>query len=379
MQSVRAGAALSLLVTSAWAPGGSRAVDAEKRFHGGRWRVKLDFSSNINPVPPVSLVDEALKKCVEEKVHLRYPDYNYGALRETLAGFYGVDARSIIPCNGAAEALVLALAAFRPRRVLLVVPSYGEWEIRSAAVALGARVETVMMRRGAVSFSSPLDALGGECGRDDVIVLCNPHNPTGAVVGRDRLLDALGGLGCRVVVDEAYAELTPGYPVELPRDAPGNIVFVRSMTKWMGIPGLRLGFLYASDKSVLERIEMLRQPWNVNSLAECLALKLLVENKNELTGSIKEARSLIKREGPRLARMLGDIGLNVYSSSTCFLLVEKQGADFTVINEKLVREHGIAIRPCTGFTGLGKNYARIAVRRRLENQALVKCLAQALE
>ncbi len=353
---------------------------SEERFHGGKWRVRLDFSSNMNPVAPLNLVDNALRRCVEEKAYLRYPDYTYNGLREALASFYNIDAHSIIPCNGAAEALVLALAALKPRRVLLIVPSYGEWEIRSAAIALGARVESFMMRKGTVSFGFPLDALVEEdCRGDDVVVICNPHNPTGAVIGRDRLLNALGGLECRVIVDEAYAELTPGYPVEMPRDAPGNIVFIRSMTKWMSIPGLRLGFLYTSDRSVLERIDMLRQPWNVNSLAECLALKLLVDNKNELMESIEEARSLVAREGPRLARMLGEIGLNVYASSTCFLLVEKHGVDFAVVNEELVRKHGIAIRPCIGFTGLGKNYARIAVRRRLENQALVNSLARVLE
>jgi len=341
------------------------------RVHGGARWARLDFSANINPLAPPEEARNALTRCVGGGVLDSYPDYEYRGLREAIAGFYGVEPSHVIPTAGASEAINLAVVAVRPRRIVVLEPSYGEYE--DLAGVLGAEYVPVYYRRVGDSFEADLTLLEPFCGDPrTLIVVTNPSNPLGIYVDRRVLADFVDGCRAWVLLDEAYAELCDTCPIDV-GGVPSNAVVVRSFTKWLGFPGLRAGFLYSGSRELVRRIDVLRPPWNVNALAECVIVDML--GGGGLRKFIEASREYIRVERGRLANALRGLGLRVFNSVTNFLLVEAgRGAELV---EGLARL-GIAVRGCASFKGLGPSYIRVAVRRREENDELLRALRSLL-
>ncbi|MEL9939623.1 MAG: aminotransferase class I/II-fold pyridoxal phosphate-dependent enzyme [Ignisphaera sp.] len=339
------------------------------RIHGGDREARIDFSSNLNPLGPPKTVLEILATCFSQRVLEKYPDYTYRDLKRSLARFYRCKEEYIVPTAGAGEAINLAVIASKARRVYVLEPSYGEYEDLSKA--LGLEYRPIFYRRTSDGFHIDLSDLQKPCSdRDGLIVITNPSNPLGLYIDRERLFSYLSNCSARSLVDEAYIELCSRCPIEVGGEIPKNIVVVRSLTKWLSLPGLRLGFLYTNDIDLLERVEALRQPWNVNSLAECLGKNISVYEQ-ELKSFIQRSREYIDSERERVRKILESLGAKVFESVTNFLLIKIDGGRQIV--EKL-REMGLALRDCSSFRGLDSNYIRIAIRSPRENNELVEAL-----
>jgi threonine-phosphate decarboxylase len=229
--------------------------------HGGAPAGWLDLSANLNPLGPPA----AVRAAIAAAAYATYADLDPAPAIERLARDSAVDAERIIVTAGATEGLrLVATRLLRPGgRLLIVGPTYGEY--RRLGHLAGATTREV--RAEPPRFDPPIDAVVAEIGafRPTVVVVCDPNNPTGRSVGADgwrRLLDAAGE--AHVLVDESFAPFR-AIGTDLPL-GDARIVVVRSLTKVLGIPGVRAGFIVAPPDLAVT-LRSLIDPWSVGSHA----------------------------------------------------------------------------------------------------------------
>lgn len=349
------------------------------RLHGGRPPAGvLDFSTPLNPLgPPPTL--KRLVETIAVDASLRYPDYEYKAFKEAVSAYYGVDADRVIPLNGAAEAIQLALLALKPKHLISVEPTFGDhgYTVKS----LGIQWVTVPLALEGDGYTLDPSLPCGVSRRlreGSILLLSNPNNPTGSLAPPsiiEEIADCLeNGL---VLLDEAFIELSPG-GASLLGSAPGNVVVVRSLTKTLALPGLRVGFAHAEDARIAALLDSARQPWNVNTLAATVAVEALTTHRLEVENHVAAGLRLVESEIPWLEGRLKSIGVEVYGSHAPFILIKHEGASHPVLQAELNRR-GVHVRDAGSFTYLTPQHSRVSVRSRGENQVLVEALAGALE
>ena len=346
------------------------------RVHGGGiWDV-LDFSVNTNPLGPPKILEEEVARCCKAGVYGAYPDSNYTGLKEAIAYFHSLDEDLLVACNGASEALNLALIALKPRNLLVVSPSYGDYDLLCEGIE--AKCRHLVMREVDGIFKFDAGQVVEEVkGLDAVtVVVTNPNNPTGLVVDEEVLIGLAEELDGEawLILDEVYAELSVhrgllGRGLE-------NVVVVRSFTKVFGTPGLRLGFAYTASKKLLRRMEAIRPTWNISSIAEATFRKILVEAKEELWSFIRRSSQYIAEERIRLMQLLSRLGCRVYGSEANFLLLKHPWIDSRILRDELLRRYRIHVRSAHTFRGLTRFHIRVAVRKRDENELLVRAFEE---
>ncbi len=348
-----------------------------KRFHGGGVSGVIDFSVNTNPLGPPPVVEESIAWCIRRRVYTLYPDSNYEELRRAISLYYDVEPEYIIPCNGASEALSLAIMVLRPRTLVVVQPSYGDYDLLCRA--LNIKCVDFYMDEADSTFSLNVENLVDTVRslEDPLLVLTNPNNPTGLVIEPrviEQIISDLDGKAW-ILLDEVYSELS-GYKGFLGRSDLSSIVVARSFTKTFSIPGLRVGLLYSPNTEVVRRIDMARPTWNISSIAECVLRRILLDYKHELWEFIDYSRGYIVEEKHFLIDSLRSLGYKVYDSKTNFMLLRHDWIDATSLRDTLLDKHGILVRPAHTFKGLTRYHTRVSVKRRRENELLVKALGE---
>jgi histidinol-phosphate aminotransferase len=298
----------------------------------------FDFSVNTNPLGPAPSVLEAL----ESTDWTRYPGDDEAPLRRGLALQAGVRPDQVALGNGSAELLwLIALSVMRPGdRVAVLGPTFGEYA--RAARVVGADV---------------LEARTlAELAAARAVFVCNPNNPTGALLPRRDVQQLLLAPPDRLVVlDEAYASfvgeqrwrsepLLPEHP---------NLVILRSLTKDHALPGLRLGYLLASA-DLAGAVESVRPPWSVNAGALRAGLATL---EPAAAAHVERAQALVATSREILTAGFRKLGYPVQPSAANFVLV--QVGDAPTFRRALL-PHGMVLRDCTSF-GLPE-HVRIACR-----------------
>lgn len=323
----------------------------------------LDFSQNINPLgaPPGAL--QAARRALYEESG-RYPDLDYTGLRGALAEYLGVTAERVVPTNGGAEALFLAAAAAGEGRALVLEPTFSEYA--AAARASGAEVVRRLARRAGDGFGfdpAALDDLDGV----SLVFLCNPNNPTGDALRRGEVLgvaELVGEAGAVLVVDEAFADFTPG--VSVAASVHEGMWVARSLTKFFGIPGLRLGCLICDDPG---RVRALQPSWPVNAVAAA-AGTAAAGDRGFADTSVAEVTRLRRDLFGALDALEG---LEPFPGAANFLLVRgPEGLAGRLAGR------GVLVRGCGPFEGLGPEYFRVAVRGEAENGRLVAAIREEL-
>jgi len=323
----------------------------------------LDFSANINPYGP----DEAVREAVAGVPLDRYPDRQCLALGSALQEFLGVSGDCILPANGVSELIWLtALAFVRPGdRVLVLGPTYCEYA--RAAKLMGARI-TIWAAREEADFVLEPAAVGGHLKalRPRLAFVCNPNNPTGAVLGPDVIGDwAREHPRTLFVVDEAYLPFAAGLDSALDCST-DNVLVLRSMTKDFALAGLRLGYAVGAER-LITALRRAQPPWSVNALAQAAGVAAL-RNPAHRQLSL-ERLALAKQE---LVHGLTGLGLAPVPSAMHFFLVPCDGAAF----RQALLERGMLVRDCASF-GLPA-YVRIATRRPEENERLLAAVREVI-
>lgn len=256
---------------------GGNLREAARRF-GRPAEQWLDLSTGINPRPyPVP--------ALAANAWHRLPEVDPGFV-EAAQDYYR--APRMLPVAGT-QAAIQSLPRLRPRtRVIVAAPSYAEHAHR-------------WMQAGHSVWEVPYDRLEQNIDEADVVLVCNPNNPTGAMVAPEILLDwgtRLAARGGWLVVDEAFGDVSPQSSVAGWTHLPGMIV-LRSVGKFFGLAGLRLGFVAAEEKLLAQLAECIG-PWSVSGPAQDIGSAALRDR--EWQGA---TRMQLSQSGERLHRLLG--------------------------------------------------------------------------
>jgi len=328
----------------------------------------LDFSANINPLGPPEWLRPVISGTIGSLVH--YPDPEATGVIKSAAARYDISEKEILAGNGSTELLYLVPRACGAKRAVIPVPAYADYE-RSCGLA-GIPVKKIFLsaeRR----FKPDTDFLGAVLEGNDLVLLGRPNNPTGVSWDAERVRElAVRNPSVTFVADEAFADFVEGMD-RLVQRRPKNLIVLLSLTKFFAVPGLRLG-LVAADAGLIERIRGLMPPWSVNTLAQAVGDRALLD-----IDYAERTRSFVKAARERLSAGLDSLGrLTVYPGEANFLLVRiESGPDASVIAEKLLAR-GIAIRVCDNFDGLDGRFFRVAVRTEAENARLCDALSEVL-
>ncbi len=334
----------------------------------------LDFSASINPLGPPAGVWPAMEAAFRRVGH--YPDTACTELRLLLAEKHGLLPAQVAVGNGSTELihLIPRLGRFGSRRALLVAPTFSEYG--HALELAGWSYDYLFLFPEEGFHLDPVrvrDALGRGY---DLLYLCNPGNPTGRLYTRDEVasLGALcSGAGTLCVVDEAFMDFREEVSMVPFLAGDDRFLILRSMTKFYGFPGIRLGYALGSAGTIAE-LEHLRPPWSVGTLAQAAGVASLADRDYG-----ERSRQLVGAERERLRRGLAEIpGLDVYPGAANYLLAEiTSGVTARELGERLLGER-ILVRACGNFAGLGESFFRVAVRGRGENERLLRSIAGAL-
>jgi histidinol-phosphate aminotransferase len=318
--------------------------------------IKLD--ANENPYGPSPRALEALAAC--NSYHI-YPDPEQRRLREALGAYIGYDPSWLVAGSGSDELIDLLVRLFVAPGEAIVnfPPTFGMYPF--LADVLGARVLNVQRRD---DFTLDLPAAVKAASQAQLIFAVSPNNPSATLLSRAEL-DALLATGKPVAVDEAYAEFSGETFVPLVRQH-ANLIVLRTLSKWAGLAGLRLGFMVA-DPALIDITLRIKQPYNVNVAAEAAALASL-EDLEYLQTKI----NAIVRERERLEASLRALtGVEVTPSSSNFVLCRLVDADAGLARERLA-EQGILVRYFD--TPLLRNHLRISAGRPSDTDAVVRAL-----
>jgi histidinol-phosphate aminotransferase len=337
-------------------------IEEVEREYGVSDSIKL--ASNENSLGPSPKAIAALREGAAA-VHL-YPDGGAYYLRRALAERLGVGADWVLFGNGSNELIELAVRAFVHEGDEAVVAEHAFVIYAMAVQAQGGRTTVVPAR----DYGHDLDAMAAAvstCTR--MVFLANPNNPTGTVFRRREWERFLAAVPPEVIIvmDEAYAEYVDDdeYPDSIASLAENRpILVLRTFSKIYGLAGLRIGYGVA-DPAVLDVMNRLRAPFNVNALAQCAAQAALADEEH-----LARTRRM-NREGMRqMEAGLAAMGIEFVPSSANFVLMRI--GEVARVYEELLRR-GVIVRP-VGIYGL-PDHIRVTIGTREENERFLRALA----
>lgn len=337
--------------------------------HGGdiyRNQVDIDYSVNTNPLGPPERVLEVLRTQAGQIVH--YPDMYCEQLRRKIAEYEQVSENEILCGNGAAELIYGAVQAVRPRRALLAVPSFAEYEL--ALLTVGAKCDYYDCKEE-MGFKIQEDFLERVTDEMDMVFLCNPGNPTGETIEKElliQILDRCKKYQVMVILDECFIDFLQDqkeYEMTVYRKRYPNLLIVKAFTKIFCMPGLRLGYMIGTDQSVLQQIRKMLQPWNVSVLAQLCGIEALTECENYLA----DTKKFLWKEKEKIIEKLCEKKFAVYGSKANYIFFR----GIEGLYEKALKER-MLIRDCGNYRGLSDGYYRVAVRSQKENERLIAWL-----
>jgi histidinol-phosphate aminotransferase len=318
--------------------------------------IKLD--ANENPYGPSPKVLAAL--AAARNYHI-YPDPEQRRTREAFGRYVGYGPEWVLAGAGSDELIEIAVRLFVPpgEAILNFPPTFSMYPF--LADVLAGRVINVERR---ADYSIDLGAALAAASKSRLIFTVSPNNPTGTCLSRAEL-DTLLATGVPLVVDEAYAEFSGESFAGLVRHHP-NLLVLRTLSKWAGLAGLRIGFMIMHP-SLVEIGLRVKQPYSVNVAAETATLASF-----EDLPVLQERVTAIVAERERMAELLSALpGFEVTPSRGNFLLCRLSGVDAKEVHAELLAK-GIMVRHFD--TPLLRNHLRISVGRPEQTDTLLAAL-----
>lgn len=345
-------------------------------LHGGFWRYDFqDFSYLYNLFfPPPSLVHE-LRVNVSSLLG-QYPS----AQREIaglLAHWTGLEPNCLAVGNGASEIIAILKKDF-VKKIAIPIPTFNEYETHLS------RDQIEYFLCSPEDFCIDVDAYARAVERSgcNVALIINPNNPTAQYLEPAKieyLLKRLSMLDL-ILLDESFIDFVSLDPMTSMTSRLGefkNLVILKSLSKNLGIPGLRLGYAASSNRKLIERIRTSLSVWNVNSFAEYF-LEVLTKYRSDYTAScIKtiEARDYFYEKLSSIP------GIKSFAPQSNFVFVRlDNGMDGRMLKERLFLDSNILIKDCSNKTGLESgHYVRFSVRRKEETDLFIPSFQRALK
>jgi histidinol-phosphate aminotransferase len=328
----------------------------------------IKLASNENPLGPSPRAMQAIREAIEE-LH-RYPNGGSYNLCENLSKRFDINSENIVLGNGSDDIIaMLARVLLQPGdEAVLPRPTFLFYEIMIRCS--GAVPVEVPLNGTRTNLEGMLESISP---KTRLIILTNPHNPTGSLITRNALENFIAALPTDVVlvIDEAYIEFVrdPDCPNSIDYLDSGKLVVgLRTFSKAYGLAGLRIGYgimpPYLAD--LLNRV---RQPFNVNSLAQAAAIAAL---KDE--GFLKETVKLVSDELDFMYAALENLGIEYCKSQANFVLI-RVGKSANEVFEDLLKQ-GVIVRSMTSYGY--PDCIRVNVGRHDENVRMLEALKAVL-
>ena len=329
----------------------------------------VKLASNENPLGASPKAVAAARAALDEIA--LYPDGNGFALKDALAQRYGVAHDRIVLGNGSNDLLELAARAFLTVGDRAVHSDHAFAVYALATQAVGASGVSVP----ATNFGHDLDAMrtAAVAQGAKMMFIANPNNPTGTFLTGDALLAMLHALPANVLVvlDEAYNEYLPEEcrydSVAWLKEFP-NLVVSRTFSKAYGLAGLRVGYAFA-DAQVADMMNRVRQPFNVNSVAQAAAVAALQDED-----FVRRTNELNRRGMEQITQGLCRLGLEYIPSYGNF--ISFRIGDGMKMYRRLL-DLGVIVRPVAGYDM--PDWLRVSIGTESENEKFLSALQQALE
>lgn len=339
-------------------------IEELERELGIKGSIKL--ASNENPLGPSRKAVEAVAGALNN-LH-RYPDGSCFYLKEKLAASLGISPDELILGNGSNEIIELLIRAYLRRgdEAVMADPSFAVYPI--AVKSVGATAVTVPLREMRHDLREMASAVNK---KTRLVFIANPNNPTGTIITSrefDGFMEAVPE-ECIVCVDEAYFEFVQsgGYPRTLEYVKAGRpVVLLRTFSKVYGLAGLRIGY-GAAHPELVDYMNRVRQPFNVNSLAQTAAMAAL-DDSDHLKRTVEN-----NREGLLyLYGALAALGFEYVPTEANFFLIKV--GDGKKVYEDLLKK-GVIVRPMAGYNM--PEYIRVSVGLPEENRRFIEALSDA--
>ncbi len=329
-------------------------------------RPVLDFSVNLNPFGVPRIIRERWAEFLEAIEN--YPSVEGQGITRYYLKKFGISSANVLAGNGSTELIYLVPRVLRFKRVLIITPSFHDYE--RASLLAGAEIERFpLMPDSNTSTNELIEALEYA----DALWLGRPNNPTGSLLSKKIILDLAGRFPDKwFIIDEAFIQFVDTWEEEsfiIDKPQP-NIIIIHSLTKFYALAGLRMGGVVGDD-AVISRLKASKEPWSVNGIADRIAPLLLECHDYE-----QESRSMVSTECERIVKSLGAVeGIRPFPSSTNFILCQwgrTNNLDDLIHHLFL---NGIYFRDCRNFPGLEDNYFRVGLRTAGENDQLVSSIS----
>lgn len=353
---------------------GSDLEKIEEAFHLKKENI-ISFSANINPLG----VSPKLKKFLAKNLDVlsTYPDREYKELRNAISIYCGCNPNHILVGNGSTDLISLFIQTIAPKKAVIIAPTYSEYE-KEISLAGGCPLYLPLNINNNFSYNELLvfSMLTNDI---DLLVLCNPNNPTGTILNQidlTKLLEHCKINNIQVLIDETYIEFVDSHeeytaiPLISRYD---NLITIRGTSKFFASPGLRLGYATTSNENLLQKCNEKTRPWSVSSIAD-VAGKYMFSDKKY----ISDTRKLIHKERNRVVSKLRTIsGIQVFNTWANFCLVKILRTDLTaqIVFETAIKK-GLMVRNCDSFSFLDNSYFRICFMLPEQNDKLMECLIE---
>lgn len=351
-----------------------KVIRMEERY-GGYWRFTglLDYCYLVNPYyPPQKMKDEM--RASFDRLLVGYPS---GMKVNSLlaAKNFSVRTVNIVVGNGAAE-LIKSLLGFFDGKIGFIRPTFEEYPNRYD------KEKAVILHIDNPDYSYTAEDVKAFFDDKDinVLVLINPDNPSGNYIKKADLLSLIDWSvekGIKIIIDESFADFSDEVCNTLIDqeilEKYRNLYVMKSISKSYGVPGLRLGVLASGDVDMIKAIKKDVSIWNINSFAE-FYMQIAEKYKKQFEVGLEDFRE----ERIRFEKELSAVsGLRVIPSQANYFMIELLNASVRDVTKRLLTEYNLLVKDLYDKLG-GKEYMRIAIRNKEDNDCLVKALQKVL-
>lgn len=355
---------------------GSDLEKIEEYYHIPKEEI-VSFGANVNPLG----LSFAVKNKLADNLDIisSYPDRNYKSLKQAISRYSGADASHIVVGNGSTELISLLISQRKPSSALLLGPTYSEYARELSLI--GGTMSYYNLKEENDFQLDITDFLNSITEDTDLVIICNPNNPTSSALTCNELEEIIYECEKRnifVMIDETYVEFAPSMANITAVPLAGryhNFMVIRGVSKFFAAPGLRFGYGITSNASFLASLLEHQNPWSLNSIG-AYAGELMLDDKDY----IQKTRELICSERDRMMFELGKLkGAKVYDAFANFILVKILKEDVTSFDvfEACIQEK-MMIRDCASFESLEGEFIRFCIMSPQDNSKLIECLKRVL-
>lgn len=355
---------------------GSDLEQVEKIYHVPKDDI-VNFSDNVNPLG----ISPNIKTELANNIDLisKYPDREYTTLRRKISEYTSAHLNSILVGNGTTELISLLIQVVRPKKALIIGPTYSEYE---KEIFLTGGSTYYYPLKESLNFQVEVDELNRALSSDiDLLVICNPNNPTSSAISHKEMrciLDHCKELDIFVLIDETYVEFAENMAdiTAVPfSQYYSNLMILRGTSKFFAAPGLRLGYGICGNKAILTKMNEKKHPWAINALAS-LAGEIMLDD----TEYIEKTRNLIHEERNLIYAALQECpNVKVYPPIANFILFQimDESIPASLVFEKLIHMK-MMVRDASSFPFLNSQFVRFCFKHPEQNRKLLTHLKEIL-